>query len=156
MSIVKELKNAETKIAALQNELAEAQGAVAAVVAEKDLAIEALNAEIDGIKKQAVELSEAKAAVEAVVAERDTQVTALEAEKADISAQVEKLQKAIESNPAFAAAAAPGNAPVNDGGQAGSDAPKTQAEWLKEYAKIEDPKQQAAFRKEHFAELGLS
>ncbi len=157
MSIVKDLKNAQTKIAALQSDIAEAIEArdnaaaeTARVTAELTEKLTAHESTIDALKAEIAAATEEHAAA---IAERDETLEALTGERDGIQAECAKLKRAL-ADPAFAHAAATGDTPIEGAGEPGET--KTKDQLLAEYDQIEDAQARAEFRKTHAVALGLS
>jgi chromosome segregation ATPase len=151
MSIVKDLKNAQTKIEAMQGELAgafeerdNAKAETERVRAEVTEKLTAHEATIDTLKAEAVAAVQAH---EAAIAEIQGKVDGLAEERDAITAECEKLQRAL-ADPAFVAAGAQGEKPVDGGGDA-SDG-KTLTEQLNA---ITDPTERAKFYKANRAAI---
>ena len=153
MSIVKELKNAEVKIEALQAERDEAVAKVEAMKAEQDASVAELVAKITAFDEVVSGLNATIVEKDAMIADKDQSIEALNVEKAAITDERDKAQKVLE-RPEFADLFA-GQKAIEDGGEAGNQQVKTQAELLEEYGAIEDAGERAAFRDAHRKELGL-
>jgi chromosome segregation ATPase len=154
MSIVKELKSAETKIEALQAEKDAAIAQVEQLKTERDASIAEIQAKLTAADGVIAGLTATVAERDLAIVEKDKAIEALNGEKVAIEAECQKVKQILE-RPEFADALAVGQKAIDDGGEAGSQQVKTQDQWLQEYAKIEDPAERTAFRNAHRKELGL-
>ncbi len=158
MSIVKDLKNAETKIESLMADLAGRDARIAELTAELENVVATVGEKDKALETTAAELNAKAEKAIADMQERDEKITAMETERAEIEAQLESLKAAVAQDTALAHAAA-GTQPVPDGGEGGEV--KTKAQLESEYAAIkgadhrETARLKQEFRNQYRKELGL-
>lgn len=147
-TVAKQLENALAKIGELGAQVKSLTDSVAALTAERDTAVKALETEKATCAKA---IAEANAATTVAQTELANEIAGHGATKKDL----EKARHAL-ANPAFADAGTRGQSKGTDeGGSSASDVPMTPAQANAEYKKIEDPVARARFRSEHAKELGL-
>jgi peptidoglycan hydrolase CwlO-like protein len=142
MSILKQLKNAEARIEELAASIAgkdEALTAAQQAIADRDQQIEKLTADhAVEVATLATELASVKELSEAQAGE----LQKLRDEKTEIEAAAGKLQRAVESDPAFAQAASEGVAAI------AGDTPAPEGEkrsLIDQMEAITDPQERRAF-----------
>ena len=158
-SIVKQLEAQRKSITEMQERLdagaAQNESLVAAMEQLKTEHAEAITALRDELARAADATAaevEKGAALAATIDQLNAANALLEAEKTEVHAEVEKLQQAL-ADPAYAAAAAQGETPVDGSGEAKES--MTHAEAVAAYVKIENAAEREKFRTEHRVELGL-
>jgi len=154
-TVVKQLEEAQSRIAELEAEVEQSGKTLEAKEAEHAKALESMQGERDAVQADLKTAQEELAkAPEVLKAAEDALKTEQEAHTAT-KAELEKARKGL-ANPAFAEAAVAGMpAGTDEGGTAAAEEPLTKAEALAAYKKIEDAKERKAFRKEHAEVLGL-
>lgn len=149
MTIVEQLSESQTRVAALEGELkvaaekavVDAQSLAAAVKAKAEIE-ESIKAKTEAHAKAMTEATEAKAK--------------LEAELALAKSELEKARAAL-ANPAFADAAIVGSAETAQSGMPpAEEVPLTHEAALKKYCALEDPRERAEFRKANWKILGIN
>ena len=160
MSIVKDLKNARTKIESMQADLEAVTAERDAANAERDAfaaqvkslgedhdaAVAALNATVDAVKADAAKAAEASAAEIAEAAQvRDEQAARI----VEIEGHAAELTRALE-DPGYRIAKSEGTDPASDGGEAGGGQAQSLLEQLNA---ITDPGKRNAFYQAHKAEI---
>ena len=153
MSIVKDLKNARTKIESMQADLeavtAERDALAARVKAlaeDHDAAMAAMTATVETLKADAAKAAEASAAEIAEAAQvRDEQAARI----VEIEGHAAELTRALE-DPGYRIAKSEGTDPASDGGEAGGGQAQSLLEQLNA---ITDPGKRNAFYQAHKAEI---
>lgn len=152
MSLLKQLKDAESQIAALQGQVAEAHELIDAQTKshaeETAQSVASIQKLMDGEAKLAADLEKARTEATATA----EKITTLETERAQVAEQVAKMEQAL-ADPSFLAAGAQGAPPVAGSGEPKETMTRDQANAA--YAKITDPGERDKFRSEHKTELGL-
>ena len=149
MTIVEQLSEAQTRIAALEGELKVASEKAVADAQKLTAAVEA-KAKIEADAKAMAEAN-AKAIADAVEAQAKLQ-TALVASDAEL-----KKARAALANPAFADAAIVGRtASAQSGMPPADETPLTHEGALKKYNSLDDPRERAEFRKANWKILGIN
>ena len=153
MSIVKDLKNARTKIESMQADLeavtAERDSLAAQVKAlgeDHDAAMASMTATVETLKADAAKAPEASAAEIAESAQvRDEQAARI----VEIEGHAAELTRALE-DPGYRIAKSEGTDPASDGGEAGGGQAQSLLEQLNA---ITDPGKRNAFYQAHKAEI---
>lgn len=159
MSLIKQIKDLESQIAAMQGQLTDAHAQVedvtkahAAVLAEKDTQIGALTADLEAANAL---INESNESMQTMVAQADAATKKNEEITAAKVAHEEKiatLTKAL-ADPAYAAAMAQGETPVEGSGEPSEKMTREQANAA--YEAITDSAARDKFRVDHKEELGL-
>ncbi len=153
MSIVKDLKNARTKIESMQADLeavtAERDSLAAQVKAlgeDHDAAMASMTATVETLKADAAKAAEASAAEIAEAAQvRDEQAARI----VEIEGHAAELTRALE-DPGYRIAKSEGTDPASDGGEAGGGQAQS---LLAQLNAITDPGKRNAFYQAHKAEI---
>ena len=149
MTIVEQLSEAQTRIAALEGELKVASEKAVADAQKLTAAVEA-KAKIEESMKAMTE-AHAKAMTDATEAQ-----SKLQAALAMAKSELEKTRAAL-ANPAFADAAIVGRSETAQSGMPPADeAPLTHEAALKKYNSLADPRERAEFRKANWKILGIN
>ena len=155
MSIVGTLKKTEAKVAELRGELetagariAELEAAAEAVKVEHEAAVkehgEAIVAKDEEIAAKVAEIEKAQADMK----EQAEKAEAVAKELSDAKAQCEKLEQAL-ADPAYVAAAAPGEKAVDGSGEAGSEG----GSLIEKMNGLSNPLERAQFYKQNKAAI---
>ena len=150
MTVVEQLEQAAGQVEALNGRVEELEAGIVDAASKYDAVV--------------VERDEAKAAISVLEQERSASVDVISAKQAELDSERERhnetkeelsaAKKALE-NPAFADAAIVGSDQAVSGNGEGGAVVMTYDQAIAAYKKIEDPKERAAFRRDHKEELGL-